>query len=117
MKNLFCFVAILSVQLSNSFAQEVKKSVVINGKKGINGVVIITTKAKKAESTDHIDFVKLNPLFIVDDVELKEGTSLSSIDPKDISLIQVLKSKVDIEPYGEKGKNCVVIITTKNFKK
>jgi bla regulator protein blaR1 len=87
------------------------------GKRGINGVVIVVTKAKMFEATEHIDFLNRNPLVIVDDVELKEGTTLSSINSKDVNEMHVLKDKLSIHPYGEKGKNGVVIITTKNYVK
>jgi bla regulator protein blaR1 len=85
------------------------------GKKGINGAVIITTKIKQAPF--HIDFLNQQPLFILDEVELKGDVSISSINPDEISTIQVLKNKADTAIYGEKGKNGVVIITTKNFEK
>ncbi len=87
------------------------------GKKGINGVVIVITKTKMFEATEHIDFLNRNPLVIVDDVELKEGTTLSSINSTDVSEMYVLKDRLSILPYGEKGKNGVVIITTKNYAK
>ncbi len=106
-------------------ANDIEKMGVLNGvqgehlygKKGGNGVVIMTTKFKKTEITSEASFglVKQDPLYILDNVELKDHTSLSSINPKEISQIHVLKSQSDIEPYGEKGKNGVVIITTKKF--
>ncbi len=56
-----------------------------------------------------------NPLFVLDDVEMI-GNDLGSIKPEEIESIDVLKEKKAVEPYGEKGKNGVVIITTKKYK-
>ena len=54
--------------------------------------------------------VKFNDLSLFDSDKLKE------IDPKTIEHMEVLKSKVAIEKYGEKGKNGVIIITIKKQK-
>ena len=69
------------------------------GEKGKNGVVLITTKRNQSA-----------PLFVVDG---KEGGDLNSISVENIESISVLKDQLAIERYGEKGKNGVVIITTK----
>ena len=55
------------------------------------------------------------PLFILDDVELP-GSDLGKLEPKDIETVEVIKDAKSIEKYGEKGKNGVVIITTKKYK-
>ena len=55
------------------------------------------------------------PLFILDDVELP-GSDLGAVKPEDIESIHVIKLAKELEPYGEKGKNGVVIITTKKYK-
>jgi TonB-dependent SusC/RagA subfamily outer membrane receptor len=55
------------------------------------------------------------PLFILDDVEMPSN-DLGSIKSEDIESVTVLKEKKATEPYGEKGKNGVVIITTKKYK-
>jgi TonB-dependent SusC/RagA subfamily outer membrane receptor len=39
-----------------------------------------------------------------------------ALKSEDIESIDVLKEKKAIEPYGEKGKNGVVLITTKKHK-
>jgi TonB-dependent SusC/RagA subfamily outer membrane receptor len=52
------------------------------------------------------------PLFILDGMELAKGDSLK-IEPRDIESISVLKDKKAIEPYGKKGENGVIIITSK----
>ena len=55
------------------------------------------------------------PLIIVDDKEVP-FEQLGKIDPKTIDHIDVLKNKESIEKYGAKGKNSVVLITTKKGK-
>ena len=52
------------------------------------------------------------PLMIVDGKEMKEG-SIEDIDPETIENISVFKGEKATEKYGEKGKDGVVIITTK----
>jgi TonB family protein len=53
------------------------------------------------------------PLFIVDGVEMEDFDE-KSINPEDIENISVSKSESAIEKYGEKGKNGVILIETKN---
>jgi bla regulator protein blaR1 len=93
------------------------------GNKGINGAVLITTKTKKSNQSESKDgSIKLrnvnqtsasSPLVILDDVEISSD-KLSSIKSEDIESVTVLKEKSALEPYGEKGKNGVVLITSKN---
>jgi TonB family protein len=54
------------------------------------------------------------PLYIVDGKEVEEITEL---DPNNIESISVLKDKSASDLYGKKGKNGVIIIQTKNYKK
>ncbi|MBX2963792.1 MAG: TonB-dependent receptor plug domain-containing protein [Cyclobacteriaceae bacterium] len=56
------------------------------------------------------------PLFVVNG-ERTDYTDLSSIKPNDIESIQVIKNQHAIDQFGEAGKNGVVLITLKNFKK
>jgi hypothetical protein len=51
------------------------------------------------------------PLYIIDGVISDQGAS--GLDANDIKSINVQKSIKAIEIYGEKGKNGVIIITTK----
>jgi hypothetical protein len=53
-----------------------------------------------------------SPLFILDGMELAKGDSLK-IEPRDIESISVFNDKKSIEPYGKKGENGVIIITSK----
>ena len=86
------------------------------GNKGIKGVIIITSKSRSGGSirfinSDHA--TNPSPLFILDGIELKEK-SFASINPDYIEQVTVLKDK-GAEPYGDKGKNGVVLITTKKY--
>ncbi|MFI1743563.1 M56 family metallopeptidase [Thalassobellus sediminis] len=102
------------------------------GKKGENGVIVITTKGKASEvlvtgygkSSDSINdsqSIRIRatstangkqPLVIVDGKELPYE-KLEKIKPDNIKSIDVLKDEKAIEKYGKKGKNGVVEITTK----
>jgi len=59
------------------------------------------------------DALKGEPLVFVDGEEVE---SLNDVDPDDIESISVIKSKTAIELYSEKGKDGVIIITTKKGK-
>lgn len=52
-------------------------------------------------------------LYIVDNEKMDSEFDVSSIDPKDIESISVLKGKSALDLYGEEGKNGVVIINLK----
>ena len=56
--------------------------------------------------------VNASPLIIVDGEELVDK-SVDEINPKTIESISVLKDKSAATLYGEKGKNGVILITTK----
>lgn len=71
----------------------------IGATKGDGNIHVISTGGEK-------------PLMIVDGKEMK-GDVLKDMDPDRIDKIEVLKGDQAIAEYGEKGKNGVVIITTK----
>ena len=73
------------------------------GEKGKNGVIIVTTKLNQSGQVDA-------PLYIVDG---KETDNVESLLPESIEKISDLKGQSAVEKYGEKGKNGVMIITTK----
>ena len=117
----------------------------IYGEKGKNGVILITTKAfadqnpellqqqteleKKPQELEKLseehpkktlsvsffnDMLPNKPLYIVD------GEEVSTVDnllPEQIESISVLKENTATTTYGEKGKNGVVLITTKKSQK
>lgn len=82
------------------------------GDKGANGVIVIKTKNA---STSVTSLNNKNILLIVDGVEF--NGKLEDIDSNDIVSVDVLKSQEFIEPYGDKGKNGVVLVKTKKYKK
>ena len=107
------------------------------GEKGKNGVIIVTTKKNanatqtvipgtfdynepqtEEKVTNAISTLRVRgtggnePLYIVDGKEIEAG-SLGNISPNDIESIEVLKNGSAISHYGEKGKNGVIIVTTK----
>jgi hypothetical protein len=56
------------------------------------------------------------PLFVINGKHTTYD-DLSHIKPNDIESIHVLKNEKAIDQFGEAGKNGVVVITLKNFKK
>ena len=75
-----------------------------------------TTKVVRL-SSDKADTDSSNPLIVVDGESKGMGTDvLSTINPKTIEKIDVLKEKSATQLYGEAGKHGVIIITTKKNK-
>jgi len=54
------------------------------------------------------------PMYVLDEKELGKDFDANSIKPEEIASIQVLKGENAINKYGEKAKNGVIEITTKN---
>lgn len=69
----------------------------------------IENKKNLATTTENI-------LYIIDDKEV-DSSDLGKISPNEIKNITVLKDDESIKKYGEKGKNGVLIIQTKEYKK
>ena len=80
-----------------------EEAVAVHGEIGKKGVVMITHKRNQSEKVD-------TPLILIDGIEFG---NIKSITPESIETITILKDKAALEKYGEKGKNGVVIITTK----
>ena len=59
---------------------------------------------------------KNDPLIVVNDSILKYEV-IEFLNPNDIESVTVWKDAKAIELYGEKGKNGVIVITTKNISK
>ena len=77
------------------------------GEKGHSGVILIETKTAKNLS------VVTNPIVIVDGKEASYE-ELGKIDPDKIANVTVLKAGSDAaKAYGDKGKNGVILVTTK----
>ena len=54
-----------------------------------------------------------NPLIVVDGFPLTEGSSLNSVNPKDIESIDILKDAASASIYGSRAGNGVIMIKTK----
>jgi len=84
--------------------------------KGDDDVEVIVKVSGDENDEDHkMVFISEDgeqPLMIVDGKEM-EGGSLEDIDPEKIESVNVLKGDKAVEEYGDKGKNGVVIISTK----
>ena len=87
------------------------------GDKAVNGAIEIITKKDNASNNDVriIPPVAPEPIFIVDGEEVKKG-DLSNIDPNSIENMSVFKEDDAINRYGSRGKNGVIVITTKKGK-
>lgn len=64
----------------------------------------------KGEKTEESALPQQKPLMVVDG---EERSNLDDVDPNSIQSISVLKDGKSVAAYGEKGKNGVVLITTK----
>lgn len=113
-----------SAQLAAIDPNDIESMVVLNqaqgveayGSKGAKGVVLITSKIKnriKVNPTIPTNLARATPLYILDDVEMKDSKPLSQIDPHEIHSIEVIKETQALDLYGDKGKNGVILITTK----
>ncbi|MEO8885472.1 MAG: TonB-dependent receptor plug domain-containing protein [Mucilaginibacter sp.] len=54
-----------------------------------------------------------HPLIVIDG-KIQEGNPITQIDPNDLETVTILKDPTAISPYGDKGKDGVILITTKN---
>nr|WP_315198434.1 TonB-dependent receptor [uncultured Flavobacterium sp.] len=57
-----------------------------------------------------------DPLYVVDGVPLMSGSSIETLNPKDIATIDILKDASATAIYGSRGANGVIIVTTKQGK-
>lgn len=109
-----------------------KSAVAIYGDKGVNGVILITTKeSKEAVYTDvtifddnnkeglklktdgNLDFGQEHPpVYFKDGVEISQK-EVEKINPNAIGSIEVIKGKAAEDKYGIKGKNGVILIRIK----
>lgn len=78
------------------------------GEKGKNGVIKITTKMAALKMSEA-------SLYILDETETDKST-ISQVDPKSIERMFILKDPTLLAPYGEKGKNGVILVLTKEYK-
>lgn len=96
------------------------------GKKGSNGVIIVTTKATKSNATTdgEVDFLVYKALIIVDGKEtspedfakLKPESSAEYAER--FASMEIFKpGSKEAKSYGGKGRNGVIIVKTKGGKK
>jgi TonB-dependent SusC/RagA subfamily outer membrane receptor len=93
-----------------AFARPEVKVITLNkhsATRSVEGTVKDEAVAKKSKI---IKPNKLPPLIYLDGIEIE---SADNINPEDIKSIDVLKDKTAIAVYGEKGKNGVILITSK----
>ena len=71
---------------------------------------------------DMVSNTKTNPMLVIDGKILESKSAedynknLNSIDPNDIASMDVVKGKSAETQYGEKGKDGVIVITSKKYK-
>ena len=85
-----------------------KSAVEMYGKEGEDGVIIINSKDAPKET-----IIEKKPLIIIDGEKMPIGFELNTIKPSDIDSISVLKDGGALEPYGEEGRNGVIVIVKK----
>ncbi len=87
------------------------------GDKGKNGVIIITTKDNQPKASIVLKTPGKNPpLYMVDGNFITSAELQMSLSPEDIVSMNVIKGEDAVKKYGEKGKNGVIEITSKNKK-
>ena len=82
------------------------------GEKGENGVVIIKSRVPGSRNNPYIKTVEAS-LYIVNGKEVKKE-DFENIYPENIKSINVLKGESATTKYGDKAKNGVIEITTKD---
>ena len=86
----------------------------VYGDRGKNGVIIITTKNYNPKSTVVLKGGPDAPLYVLDGNFISAEELQLSISPDDILSMNVLKADAAVKAYGDKGKNGVIEITSKN---
>ncbi len=73
-----------------------------------------STNNNLAPPSPPIDFSsKTRPLIIIDGIECKDEETFKTIRPNSIDHVDVLKDEAAIAKYGPRGKNGVIVFTTK----
>ncbi|VBB45644.1 Peptidase M56 BlaR1 (modular protein) [uncultured Paludibacter sp.] len=84
------------------------------GTRGLNGVVLITTKKANGKNISENIKETSNALYIIDGVYTDKKV-IDKTDPSNIASVSVLKGDEAIKMYGKRGKNGVINITTKKY--
>jgi len=88
------------------------------GEKGRNGTIVVTFKASgvendKKQSPESKDSANVKkPMVIIDDVEVPNAIANAS-DPSNYETLTIMKLEDAVAKYGEKGKDGVVVLTSK----
>ena len=84
------------------------------GEAGKNGVIVITSKThlKPTAPIAIMSTISNKPLWIIEGMK-RDETFMKSLDPNDIESINVIKDSTSTAPYGDAGKNGVIIISLK----
>ena len=77
------------------------------------GKVVIRMDGRSTVAGQSAKWVSKEPLIVVDGVVQEGQQALTVIDPDQIATVNVLKDAAALKKYGEKGRNGVVEITTK----
>lgn len=87
---------------------------VVVGKQSDYVIRLVPENSKTGKHPDSGDNATPKPLFVVDGVE---QASIDNLDPRSIESISVLKNQSATALYGPRGKNGVVVVTTKGAAK
>ncbi len=99
------------VDINNSYGNSQKKQ--LSNQEALISSDTGTIKGKASGIVLSIDKnAKGHPLFFVDGSEVSQE-DLNKLDPESLREVEVLKGEKAIDRYGERGKNGVVLITTK----
>jgi TonB-dependent SusC/RagA subfamily outer membrane receptor len=92
----------------------------IYGEAGKNGVILVTTRQGLAERLRRAgtaaDTTTRNPLYVIDG-NVSDDAYFKKLNPDDIDNITVLKDASASAIYGTAGKNGVIIVVTKAYRK
>ena len=104
-------------QNDSGFLFEIEKTndqITLTGKAGTNWDELSYSPASEKVFISEAGVSRVNEPLIVVDGRITGYKSMDDIDPGDIQSVTILKDDKAVEVYGEKGKNGVVLITTKN---
>ncbi|MCM4149974.1 M56 family peptidase [Arenibacter sp. N53] len=77
---------------------------------------IVNDQKKTNEATTTTKVIgPINPIYVVDGVEVAVASKATGIDPSNIHSVNVLKGAAATNTYGEKAKDGVIEITTKSY--
>jgi N-acetylmuramoyl-L-alanine amidase len=82
--------------------------------KGKKSVIYISLKANDLPEVTIKSKIQTQPLYVIDGVVKDKSFNLTEINKNDILSIDILKDDAAIKQYGDKGKDGVIIIKTKN---